>query len=237
MSQHEPSNHDPFKEGIRHAESGYKNAQDVIKFIDTKAGVIAGFAFVGLGVVLQGIKEFLGFSKDVQNVIVDAFLRHPHCALAIFITSGLSSLCGVCCVGLVVRCVTARPRRIASKAKHTILFPHWNEDAEYGYAREHFEKLESGLTHKEIAIEYGDQLLNVGAILHKKIRYQRYAAHSFLVQFALLALTGMIVSFCTFQLMKGAAGSLKPTMPRLISDTQPQQFRHEPNSPIPSSTP
>lgn len=237
MSEHEPTNHDPFKEGIRHAESGYKNGQDIIKFIDTKAGVIAGFAFVGLGVILQGIKEFLGFSKDIQNFIFANFLEHSICAVVILITSMLSSFCGICCVWLVVRCVTARPRRIASKAKHTILFPYWNEDAEYGFAREHYEKLERGLTHKEIAIEYGDQLLNVGAILHKKIKYQRWAAHAFLIQFTLLALIGAIVSSCVFQIIKTEAEKMKPQVTQVISNTHAQQLPHVPNSPIPSSTP
>lgn len=226
---------DPFIEGIKHAESGYKNSQDIIKFIDTKAGVIAGFAFVGIGVVLQGVKEFLAFRKDTQDLIVEIFKQHPTCAIVIFISSFLSSATGVCCMWFVVRCVTARPRRIASKTKHTILFPHWDERKDYGYAREYYEKLERGLTHKEIAVEYGDQLLNVGAILYKKIKYLRCAAHTFLGQLFLLALTGAIISFCSYQFMR--VPKHPPAPAAMVSNTRQQQPDHVPSNPIPSSTP
>src|SRR5208282_5037095 len=128
MSHHEqePPNpkkdFDPILEGIKHADSGYKNAQDIIKFIDTKAGVIAGFAFVCIGVVLQGIKEFLGFSKDIQNSIIEALKPHPAHAWMIYASLTFSMAIGIFTVLCVVRCVTARPPRIASKLKHTTLF-------------------------------------------------------------------------------------------------------------------
>ena len=204
MSRHEPSPVSPsdtavqFAEGIRHAESGYRNAQDVIRFIDTKAGAIAGFTSVCIGVVLQGIKEFLCLNKDIQESIVVAFKQHPACALVLFGFCVASIGLGIACIWFVVQCVAARSPRIGLQARHSMLFPYYDAAQEAGAARVHYQKLERGLTRQEIAEEYEVQLLNVGAILEKKILFQRRAANAFLGQLTLIAVSGAILFFYAY---------------------------------------
>jgi len=188
-----PPDENLFAEGIKHAESGYKNAQDVIRFIDSKAGVIAGFTSVGLGVMMQGIKEFLCLNKDIQDSIVAILKLHPVCAVVLFTFCVLSIGLGIVCLICVVQCVTARAARMNSKLKHTMLFPFYDATKDLDSARLHFEKLERGLTHKEIADEYGVQLLNVGAILHQKMKFQRWATNAFLAQLVLISVSGALL--------------------------------------------
>jgi len=204
MSLHQPGRpvaektFDAFAENIKHAEHGCRNAQNIIQFVDTKAGVIAGFTFVGLGVVLQGIKEFLCLSKDIQDCLVAAFKLHPACATILFGFCVISIGLGILSLWFVVQCVAARAPRIGLDLKHSTLFPIYHEVHELGRARDHFEKLKRGLTQAEIIQEYEVQLLNLGAILHKKMRCQHWAATAFLGQLLLISLSGAILFVYTY---------------------------------------
>lgn len=231
------SSNEPLAGGIKHAEASYKNAQDVIKFIDTKAGVIAGFAFIGIGVILQGIKTLLNLNEEMQTQIVEMSKLHPAYVIILCGASLLSIILGLLCIWYVVRCVTARPPSIASKLKHTILFPIFNENKDYGFARSYFEKIEAGLTPREIAEEYSAQLLNVGAILYKKIMLQRRAAMVFLAQLVGLAITGAALLLFSLQILNHRQGVSLNDGVESSQNTPSPQTVHAPKNSTPVSTP
>jgi hypothetical protein len=160
-----------------------------------------------LGVVFQGIKEFLCLDKTIQNSIVDAFNLHPICATILFGFCVVSIGLGIISLWLVVKCVAPRAPRIGVRLKHSMLFPMYHEGQEIAQAREHFAKLERGLTQKEIAGEYEAQLLNLGAILQKKMQYQRWAANAFLGQLLLISLSGAILFIYTYFFMIAGLGA------------------------------
>lgn len=228
---------------IKHAETGYKNAQDIIKFMDTKSGVIAGFAFVGIGFVLQVAKEFLSIPTEMRSLVIDQFKSHPVWAYVIFAIALVSLAAGVACVWCVVRCVTARPPHITSNLKHTFLFPFYGtKSRDLDCAMAYYAKVKIGLTAAEIAAEYEIQLLNVGAILCKKITWHRRAANAFLLQLALLTTAGAVFLSCFF-LFNGSPHALAqqpaasaPTFSTSNTPPPPLPAR-VPSNPTPSSTP
>jgi hypothetical protein len=177
---------------VKHAEAGYRNAQDIIKFLDTKSGVIAGFAFVGIGLILQVLKEFIEARDSVKTSTMIFFENLPHSTLLIivFITT-FSLLCGIASIYYVVRCITARPPSDISELKHTFLFPFFDEKCDLESAMEHYKKINDGFTLVEVAQEYEAQLLQVGSIICKKVKYNRLAANCFLGQLTFLAATAL----------------------------------------------
>jgi hypothetical protein len=226
---------------IKHAETGYKNAQDIIKFMDTKSGVIAGFAFVGIGFVLQVTKEFLSSPTDLRSAVVDQFKSAWAWEYTIFALTVLSLIMGISCVYCVVQCITARPPHIPSNLKHTILFPHCGT-SDANYAREYYAKLKSGLTAAEVAAEYEHQLLNVGSILCQKITWHRRAANAFLLQLASLTLAGALFLMCVWFVKAKSqppAPASTANVPSVTSSNTPSLPPpvHAPSNPIPSSTP
>jgi hypothetical protein len=90
---------------LKHAETGYRNAQDIIKFLDAKAGVTAGFAFLGIGFVLQVIKEIVEAKDSVETAITTIFGKDSFPTCVISAATILSLFAGVVCIWCVVRCM------------------------------------------------------------------------------------------------------------------------------------
>jgi hypothetical protein len=194
----DPQGFSSWETTLRHVETGYRNAQDIIKFLDAKAGAVAGFALVGIGLVLQVVKEFFEAKPEEKEPILAMFAQYSFPFLAVAISAIVSLVAGVISIWCVVRCITARPPKdIGLSLKHTFLFPFCEDEKT---AKEYYKRIHDGLTAKEIAAEYEEQILQVGLIKCKKIKWIRRAANYFLVQltFLVAGTSVFIVQVLTF---------------------------------------
>lgn len=170
---------------LKHVEIGYKNAQDIIKFLDTKSGVIAGFAFAGIGFILQSLKEIIALKDPVKSALLSMFGQYSYPTCLLFSATIVSLFAGVASIWCVVRCVTARPPEKVSKLQHTFLFPFCDK---ISAAQEYYKRIHTGIDLAGVADEYEHQILNVGSITCKKITWNRRAANFFLVELILLVI-------------------------------------------------
>src|SRR5688572_10449356 len=63
---------------LEQAEEGYKNAQEIIRFVDTKTGVIVTFVLVCIGLVLEVVKEFFALPEDIRKSLSSIFENHTY---------------------------------------------------------------------------------------------------------------------------------------------------------------
>jgi len=234
------------EQSLEHARNGYQNAQDVIKFMDTKFGAIIGLSVILCGFILQSLASFLQLPESTQAGV--RMLMEKHAAETRFLSLcvALSLLCGIGCIVSAVSGVMARAPRGTSrwlkilasigiishlpkrkKYKHTVLFPFWTDSNK---AVRSFCRISRGLSHKEISEEYVSQLWNVGAILKKKIAWVRWATRAFIAQTIFL----VAAAFCLGSVMYASYGQQKAVSPADTLHGQP--LVRDSMNPMPSAT-
>lgn len=155
-----------YAETVAHARAGYSNAQDIIKFIDTKSGVVTGLVTVSLGLpflVIQWLAE--------QET--DAFLNLEQIAKRSQWLAGISMALLILGIGaglfaLLKSLSGLLPRSPAARMDVTILFPMFHPTRNKRKALKSLTRLTAGLSQKEVLREYEIQLFRVGQILHEK---------------------------------------------------------------------
>lgn len=180
--------------GLEHAKEGYKNAQEIIRFVDTKVGVFTGFAVLGIGFVLQILKEFFSLPDSIRIQILSIFPEHQIWLYMILLILAGSLFCGIYSLWHGIAALVARPPRPNSKP--TILFPFYSEsESDWEDAKQCVSKIKSGLTEEQIAREYEIQILNVGSILCKKVDFSRKAATWFKWQVVTISIAAGLFIF------------------------------------------
>lgn len=192
MSEDAENKHEAFQE---HAAVGYANAQETIRFLDTKAGALIGLVTLVTGLPLVIIQWIL--DKDDTSPVCLSSLQGNHPiltnTLAVILFAGLAA--GVVSLWNALEVTVARPashkrksREITCSKHHShkrranVLFPvgdHYNDRAYI------LRKSYNGLTTSEVNQEFGSQLIRVGNITGKKIRYLRNAVCAFKFQLVL----------------------------------------------------
>jgi hypothetical protein len=185
-----------FVRTLAHAQTGYENAQNVIKAIDTKTTIVTGLSTLAGGFLIAIIKWSIELDEaspaNLQR-IVEAF---PRLSTLLFIFIGFSFLNAFFCIGASVWSVVARQRPKNLENRFTILFPAYRR-ADAKDACRYFEDRLRDCNKSAILKEYEDQLRIVGMILGHKLRHNRTACIALLLQIFLLgcALTTILVMY------------------------------------------
>jgi len=182
------------QETLEHAKNGYRNAQEVIKSIDAKTGVITGLSTLSAGFLIALVKWSIESPTTSQRSFDFLIQNHPQFTFAIYAGIVASLVCALTCLGTAVWSVVARDRPKNLKNRFTVLFPIYDHEAETD-AQQFFERRLNGMTRNEILKEYEDQLRIVGAILCRKIKYNRRACWSLSVQLVFIALSLSLITF------------------------------------------
>lgn len=164
---------------IELAKAGFENAQEQIRFIDTKVGIAVGLLLVLLPGQLGIVGWFLSEGGDDTK---HGFARHfidtcPRCWLSTALV-GVGLLGGMllACLALYhgISCLVPRGPKGYGKSgpfqnefQPNVLFPIYTPD-QCGAACEHFKKLSDGVDDDFVLAEYQHQLEQLGRILHKK---------------------------------------------------------------------
>jgi hypothetical protein len=192
MSESAKNNHELFQE---HAAVGYANAQETIRFLDTKAGALIGLVTLVTGLPLV-ITQWILDKDDTSPFCLSSLQgNHPILtnSLAVILFAGLAA--GVTSLWCALEVTIARPashkrkpckhacsKHYSHKRRANVLFPAGGSYNDRAYI---LRKASAGLTAIEINREFGTQLLRVGNITGKKVRYLRNAVKAFQVQLAL----------------------------------------------------
>ncbi|OGV70665.1 MAG: hypothetical protein A2283_11620 [Lentisphaerae bacterium RIFOXYA12_FULL_48_11] len=178
---------------IEHAQRGYQNAQETIRFVDTKTGVLTGLCCLLLGAGLELIKTCLAigvYKAPFNGHAIDSWCIVAGIALLIFAISGIG------CIIASIHSLTARPP-LASTG-FTVLFPFFTPPAR-STAEEYARKIVVGMKESEIAEEYQNQIISVGAILEEKCKWHRRAVLYFRAEvLSLFALGAAVFLFSHF---------------------------------------
>ncbi len=143
----EESREDKVRQGINHAKDGYRNAQDVVRFIDTKAAALIGLSTLIFGFYLAGI----GWFAETPSQLADILINHGWAALSCFATFFSSILCLVFCL---LTLISRKP----IVGGMTFLFPFAPKGKEQE-ALDTYRELHDGITQSKIA---------------EQLTYQRY---------------------------------------------------------------
>ena len=178
-----------FERTLEHLKAGHENAQNVIKFIDTKTSFLFGASIVTMGFILQAAKQY----SQLPPAVGHAFNAHPYHFFVLIIIGQLSLLAGGLCIWSCA--MSLIPRHPAKKLKRTsmVLFPFFEGKPS---ERQFCSQAGHGLTDREILREYEAQIWSLGLILRKKIIRHRRAVIMFLTQIIIVAAGGLVVLSC-----------------------------------------
>ena len=179
-----------FENTFEHLKAGYANAQEIIKFIDTKTSFLTGASALVIGFVMEALKQYI---VQVPPNIKHDFDSHPYLVCVLMVLGELSLLAGGICIWCSVLSLIARPPTKKLKRNCTILFPFYSGKPS---ERDYCAKVSQGLTDKEILKEYEAQIWNVGLILQKKLFRHRWAGKMFLIQLIILTVGGIMILAC-----------------------------------------
>lgn len=166
---------------LEHAKAGYQNAQDIIKFIDTKTGAVTGLSTLIIGGVFGIITWYFGLEVDLRTTILNS-----HAFFWASVLLGISLFAGFLSLisslhSLVARCPCGP----------TILFPYVTKKQEKdpGFYRQ----ITDGMSSAHIRDEYRQQILTVGKILREKIRWHRCAVRMLFYQLNILIIAASLI--------------------------------------------
>lgn len=175
MDEHSDSRLDS---SIDHARSSFDNAQDVIKFIDTKTAIVTG-----LNSILTGIPfllfEWLFNQSTYSPLSFDSLTKSsPELMFASAVCGFLGLTTGILSLVFAIQALTAR----GPTSKYiSILFPVIPPKRRHSAARS-IRRLRSGITKTEIIRDYEHQLQNLGTILSLKISWLRRSLNALCLQ-------------------------------------------------------
>lgn len=160
-----------------HFKDGYKNAQETIRFLDTKTSILTGLLTLTVALPVYVFKWMA--EMDTARVLSLHQLKVWHPILLAIGALGLIVGMIVGLWGVRHGIKSIRPRGPKSVSKDTtVLFPHYAE-AEGALVEKYFDKCAKGMQWSEIIEEYRDQQLEVGRILNRKIFHNERSAHWF----------------------------------------------------------
>lgn len=199
------------KRTIDHAIAGYKNGQDVIRFLDTKNGVVTTLCVAVMGFEIQAVKTLIGLPTLQKNAMLEAI--HPWMLAVVTVLAIAGLVAPVVVLTCCVRSVLARPPKTSAPMRSTILFPYHSGSLEDRVAvATCYDALLRGLSFSEIVAEYKVQLTAIGEILFQKIYWNRAAVYAFLAQLTLVALAATLFVFGSYP-SADASGRPAPDTP------------------------
>lgn len=157
---------------LEHVKAGYTHTQEVIRFIDTKAGALLGLAAIITFFPLYLIQWLLDHPEGMK-ICLSLAENWAKASYGIWVCFVAGLACGIISVWLTVDCVIPRGR---GNAKATVLFPVTFDPTEVALLGR---KLRQGFTPNGILDEYETQLTRSGYILGAKIRKLNRAAFWF----------------------------------------------------------
>ena len=181
------------KDTLGHVKVGYQNAQDVIKFVDTKTAVVTGLSTVLGGfllIVLKWSVELDGASRPNLEQLTAA---KPWIAIWFYLLVLISLGSAVVCLSAAVWSVIARARPKHLENRFTILFPFYKQRDAADACRAFEQKLK-GMTTVDILNEYEDQLRVVGMILGKKLKHIRVSCIALVTQIVCLTFSLVLLA-------------------------------------------
>jgi hypothetical protein len=175
---------------LEHVRNGYQNAQDTIRFVDTKTGAVIGLSTLALGGFFGILTWFFGLEMECRQYVL-ATIRPSTASLVLM---GFSSGAGSLALFFSLRSLVARPPLAICCS---VLFPFLKKQPKtWNYTIDILkQKILGGMTGEEIRTEYCDQMLNVGVIVERKICWHRRAVWALTAQLVLLAAAASIISF------------------------------------------
>lgn len=200
-----------------HAAAGYKNAQEIIRFVDQKNAFVSSLSTAIAGIALTTLTKAFATKDGLPSALVTPTTGHK-LALSLFV---LSFLVALYCIYCLLRSTVARGPRIDSTVQYPALFPFvaspgpktkdscairhiWRVLFSSGAPpptqaalEEYREKLCGKLSAEVIAHEYADQLVAVGCILATKISFHRRAVFAVAFQAGLLLLGALVAIVAT----------------------------------------
>lgn len=164
---------DPDSSSLDHAKAGYANSQEVIRFLDTKAGALIALATGAIAFGVLTVKWFLELGATSSLSVAWFVQNSPHlfCFAACAVCLGV--LVGAIAIWCCLHSLNARPPKFdrAHGKRPPILFPLFNpkDRTQLRSAHRSFARLRRPLHGREIAAEYELQLRRIGTILHEKV--------------------------------------------------------------------
>jgi hypothetical protein len=171
---------------IDHLDRSYKNAQEVIRFIDTKNGGITGLSVILLGGALSVAHFFLSSIPPYFKFFPFAICNIGSVAGVAFFASFIAF---ISCIFFAARSVLARPPILRS----TVLFPYGDANA-FIVART---ELENKAFTQSIPDEYYIQLQTLAGILAQKLPNSRRASIALIWQLTFTVIFSLLGLFFT----------------------------------------
>lgn len=221
---------------LEHAKAGYANAQEIVKFVDSKTGILTGivtattaipFALLNLLISSDSDNQFVQWFHNCGTVPKVIIMGSLGIAIWVGCLSLLNSTSGLMSrkptnghkderlLWELVKFVIVKTRRLFAdkdrresprQSKLTSLFPLFPQTRE-AEATENFRALESGQYSRELVLEeYGSQLKSMGIILNTKIERNQDAVRWFEIQVLFYAVCAIAALF-TFLLSTPTADS------------------------------
>jgi hypothetical protein len=197
-----------------HFKDGYKNAQDAIRFVDTKTGVITGLIMLTTAAPFGVLKWSASLDEKYHASLV--YFEQNHNSVYELILGGciLGITVGICgvmfgveglaprspkkyyqgIIGTFVRWMDIIRRRHKKKNDRppvSVLFPFYKEKDEIAAAK-HFHRAAKGLSEDDIIQEYAQQVGQVGRILCLKIESNRHSVLCFKLQLWIYLITSVL---------------------------------------------
>lgn len=201
-----------FRLTLDHAAKGHANAQDVIKFVDTKTGILTGLVAVTTGLPLALLQWSAALDPKLAASLPVFRAAHPMCFSFMSYSLALAMLLGGGSAVSAIHGLMARnPRRpyqgmlefiqkawlflrrkprTSSSSVVTVVFPIYRPKNKAA-AKAYFEKAMRGMSMNDVLREHGLQLFELGRILNRKIFCNRLAVSLFELQ--LFAYFGMVI--------------------------------------------
>jgi hypothetical protein len=191
---------------------GYATAQETIKFLDTKVGIITGVSTALSGFLIAWGKWSVEAKADsAANLITAANQNEVYaiCLAALFIGNLIATYL----------CITAAIRTVIARSKPgtevLVLFPS-HPKAQTAIARETLARKLKGMSQTEVLHEYQKQLQAVGQILGEKLRAHRWACVALLGQVSTVILTIIVVAGIYF--LKDSSAKSQSMVPVLSTN-------------------
>lgn len=208
-----------FQLTLEHATRGHANAQDVIKFVDTKTGILTGLVAVTTAAPLAILQWSAALDPKLPASLSAFRVDHLMCFNLLCYGLGVGMLLGGCSAvsamhGLMARnprrryqglleffqkiwlWVRRKPRSRSSSVV-TVIFPIYRRKNQAA-AKVYFDKAMEGMSANDVLREHKLQLFELGRIVNRKIFCNRMAVSFFELQ----VFTYFLIGFGVMILLK-----------------------------------
>lgn len=154
---------------LDHLKSGYANAQERIRDMDTKTNVLIGFQIAVVGMLVAAAFSVAKGEVKLGEESCSAVLQ-----VLVILCWGASLALGLLAIGFLLSTLKARGPN--GGTFHSALFPFYNEKSDSARFVSALDSIREDPENAP-AEEYRDQLKQVGSILFKKVRRNRFAVN------------------------------------------------------------